>query len=100
MSKLDRTAEITVISTDEIGGLANDINSLYQSLLVTIQNLEEEKDKVQLVEKEKIDFLRTASHELKTPVTELNATLETSLDKGTQRKTTENELPSLTQCTA
>ena len=76
MSKLDRTAEITVISTDEIGGLANDINSLYQSLLVTIRNLEEEKDKVQLVEKEKIDFLRTASHELKTPVTELNATLE------------------------
>lgn len=28
------------------------------------------------------------------------ATSETSLDKGTQRKTTENELPSLTQCTA
>ena len=27
-------------------------------------------------------------------------TSETSLDKGTQRKTTENELPSLTQCTA
>lgn len=25
---------------------------------------------------------------------------KTSLDKGTQRKTTENELPSLTQCTA
>ena len=28
------------------------------------------------------------------------ANRETSLDKGTQRKTTENELPSLTQCTA
>ena len=27
-------------------------------------------------------------------------TKQTSLDKGTQRKTTENELPSLTQCTA
>ena len=81
MSKLDRTAEISVISTDEIGGLANDINSLYQSLLVTIRNLEEEKDKVQLVEKEKIDFLRTASHELKTPVTELNATLENMILK-------------------
>ena len=26
--------------------------------------------------------------------------MQTSLDKGTQRKTTENELPSLTQCTA
>ena len=30
----------------------------------------------------------------------LYAVLKTSLDKGTQRKTTENELPSLTQCTA
>ena len=29
-----------------------------------------------------------------------NCRRETSLDKGTQRKTTENELPSLTQCTA
>ena len=29
-----------------------------------------------------------------------NSGTETSLDKGTQRKTTENELPSLTQCTA
>lgn len=33
-------------------------------------------------------------------VTELFVCMETSLDKGTQRKTTENELPSLTQCTA
>ena len=30
----------------------------------------------------------------------MNVITETSLDKGTQRKTTENELPSLTQCTA
>lgn len=29
-----------------------------------------------------------------------NLKCKTSLDKGTQRKTTENELPSLTQCTA
>ena len=31
---------------------------------------------------------------------EFNGEYQTSLDKGTQRKTTENELPSLTQCTA
>ena len=36
---------------------------------------------------------------LETFIKILNA-LETSLDKGTQRKTSENELPSLTQCTA
>ena len=59
-----------------VKGIATDINNLYQSLLLTIRNLELEKEKVSLAEKEKIDFLRTASHELKTPVTELNATLE------------------------
>lgn len=52
------------------------LSRIYQSLLLTIRNLELEKEKVSLAEKEKIDFLRTASHELKTPVTELNATLE------------------------
>lgn len=81
MSRLEQTAKITVTRTDEIGILANDINALYQALLVTIRNLEEEKDKVHLAEKEKIDFLRTASHELKTPVTELNATLENMILK-------------------
>ena len=76
MSKLEPDAKAAVLSTDEIGALATDINNLYQSLLLTIRNLELEKEKVSLAEKEKIDFLRTASHELKTPVTELNATLE------------------------
>lgn len=76
MSKLDLDAAVTISSKDEIGTLASDINSLYQSLLLTIRNLELEKEKVNLAEKEKIDFLRTASHELKTPVTELNVTLE------------------------
>ena len=33
-------------------------------------------------------------------ISEFDTVSETSLDKGTQRKTTENELPSLTQCTA
>lgn len=76
MAKLDVEAKAAVTGTDEIGSLATDINTLYQSFMLTIHNLELEKDKVHLAEKEKIDFLRTASHELKTPVTELNATLE------------------------
>lgn len=37
---------------------------------------------------------------VKNPGIATYAVLKTSLDKGTQRKTTENELPSLTQCTA
>ena len=48
MSKLEPDAKAAVLSTDEIGALATDINNLYQSLLLTIRNLELEKEKVSL----------------------------------------------------
>lgn len=79
MKKMEPDARCTVSSADEIGFLSENINKLYQNLLMTIHNLEDEKEKVCLAEKEKLDFLRSASHELKTPVTELNATLENML---------------------
>ena len=76
MEKLDKTAKCAVRTKDEIGELASRVNKLYASLLSTIENLEEEKRKVSEAEQSKIDFLRAASHELKTPVTALNAILE------------------------
>lgn len=76
MAVLDRQAVCNTGTNDEFGILANQINQLYQSLLTTIDHLREEKDRVSEVEKEKINFLRSASHELKTPVTALNAMLE------------------------
>ena len=76
MAKLDKNAKCPVHSCDEIGILAKNINSLYTDLLATIENLEEEKQKVSEAERSKLDFLRAASHELKTPVTALNAILE------------------------
>ena len=63
-------------SQDEVRELADNINQLYYRLFTTIKNLEAEKEKVKESEQAKIDFLRAASHELKTPVTALNATLE------------------------
>jgi signal transduction histidine kinase len=72
----DKTVSCEVHSSDEIGVLADNINELYQDLLSTIANLQAEKKKVSESEKSKVDFLRAASHELKTPVTALNATLE------------------------
>lgn len=76
MARLDKTAACTLHTKDEIGVLADNINSLYQNLLAAIENLENEKQRVREMEQSKVDFMRAASHELKTPLTALNATLE------------------------
>ncbi len=76
MANLKKDAKCRVQSTDEIGLLSESINGLYSKLLQTIENLEHEKEQVAEVERQKIDFLRMASHELKTPVTALNAILD------------------------
>lgn len=76
MMELDHGASCSVHTKDEIGTLAHNINDLYSNLLSTIEHLEREKDAVRDMERAKVDFLRAASHELKTPVTALTATLE------------------------
>lgn len=76
MALLTKTAKCPVDSNDEIGTLALNVNTLYTSLLSTIENLEEEKKKVSEAEQSKVEFLRAASHELKTPVTAINVILE------------------------
>ena len=76
MMKLDRAVSCPIQTKDEIGALAQNVNDLYSNLLSTIEHLEREKDAVREMEQSKVDFLRAASHELKTPVTALNATLE------------------------
>ena len=76
MSELDKSAQCRISSQDELGEVANDVNQLYHRLLCMIENLELEKEKTSENERAKIDFLRSASHELKTPVTALNAMLE------------------------
>ena len=76
MSELDKSAQCRISSQDELGELANDVNQLYHRLLCMIENLELEKEKTSENERAKIDSLRSASQELKTPVTALNAMLE------------------------
>lgn len=76
MARMDKTAACELHTKDEIGMLADNINGLYQNLLATIEKLEIEKQRVREMEQSKVDFMRAASHELKTPLTALNATLE------------------------
>jgi len=76
MQRLEKDARYPVRSSDEIGVLGRNINELYQNLWQTIRSLEQENQRISQLEKEKIAFLRAASHELKTPLAALRIMLE------------------------
>ena len=76
MQRLEKGAHYPVNSRDEIGVLGRNINELYQNLWQTIRSLEHENKRITQLEKEKIAFLRAASHELKTPLAALRIMLE------------------------
>lgn len=69
-------AAFHVQTMDEMGILAEQINEVYDCLLLTIQRLDQEKEHMLEVEKSKTVFLRSASHELKTPLAGLRILLE------------------------
>ena len=76
MQRLEKDAHYPVNSSDEIGVLGRNINELYQNLWQTIRSLEHENKRITQLEKEKIAFLRAASHELKTPLAALRIMIE------------------------
>ena len=76
MKNLKPEATFHVQDEDEVGLLAEQINQVYEQLLATIRSLDEEKEHMLAVEKSKTVFLRSASHELKTPLSGLRILLE------------------------
>ena len=74
-----REVKCEISRSDEIGELAEDINKLYANLRQMIGRLEKEKGLISRLEKEKVDLIRGASHELKTPLSSLHIMLENML---------------------
>ena len=76
MMALDRSAALNVNTSDEIGELKAQINSLYSTLLKSMDDLEIKNSEILKLEKLKYDFLKGSSHELKTPLASLKIILE------------------------
>ncbi|WP_308552223.1 HAMP domain-containing sensor histidine kinase [uncultured Peptoniphilus sp.] len=76
MMELNRKVRLNVDSKDEIGQLKEQINSLYSTLLKSIDDVEIKNSEILKLEKLKYDFLKGSSHELKTPLASLKIILE------------------------
>ncbi|OJG74761.1 HAMP domain protein [Enterococcus quebecensis] len=76
MVMLAEPTDYVVKGKDEISELENNIQFLYLSLLDNIQSLNLELEKSNAVEHSKSEFMRIASHELKTPITAMLGIIE------------------------
>lgn len=76
MKQLEEDAFFEIDSEDEIGEFKSQVNSVYDQLLQIISELQEKNEYMLNTEKQKVDFLRSTSHELKTPLASLRIMLE------------------------
>lgn len=77
-----RNADISsgIRSNDEIGELSITLDELYSELRTNIQLLEIQMEKTKNLEDTKAEFMRTAGHELKTPIAALTGILESMIE--------------------
>ncbi|MEX2784905.1 histidine kinase dimerization/phospho-acceptor domain-containing protein, partial [Streptococcus sp. H49] len=76
MQTLDKELSCQIKGRDEIAALAQDVNHLYEKLLTSIEELKLENERTAERERQKSEFLRMSSHELKTPLASLLGLVE------------------------
>lgn len=76
MIEMNEATRCPVAGKDEISALATDINYVYDNLVTTIKQLNEEIELTSEIERSKAEFMRIASHELKTPITAMSGIVE------------------------
>lgn len=86
MAQMDMTWRCEVNCCDELGILADSLNTLSLKLTQTMRELEtanaklrQEIETVNTIEKQRRDFFAAASHELKTPITILKGQIESMI---------------------
>ncbi|MFM9278695.1 sensor histidine kinase [Paenibacillus jiagnxiensis] len=80
MASLDFSEKIPVATNDEIGDLSRSINELSERLHSHIIRLEQDIEKEKLLEHTRKEFISTASHELKTPLSVIQSCLSVLKD--------------------
>lgn len=100
MAKLDMTWRCDVDRSDELGVLADSLNTLSLKLSEAMEELEETNErlrdeikKVNAAEKQRRDFFAAASHELKTPITVLKGQIESMMLEIGRYKDVKSVLP-------
>lgn len=100
MAQLDMTEEYNITRTDEIGVLANSLNTMSKNLSDTMNELENanlqlkhDMEHIAELNKQQQYFFATASHELKTPITIIKGQVESMIMEIGRYKDTKKILP-------
>ncbi len=100
MAKLDMTWKCTITRSDEIGILADSLNTMSKELSDTMNELETANEQLMLemehieeLNKQRQHFFATASHELKTPITIIKGQVESMIMEIGRYKDTRKILP-------
>lgn len=80
MQKMTPGVQSGIRTDDELGELSRNLDGMYNSLCANMEALQCEMERVNQLEKSKTDFMRAASHELKTPIAALNGIVEGMID--------------------